>query len=90
MKNRKTKRPSFETAVQLAIGLELSKDEAIDFISRAGLAFKPCDERDQYLLELIEKKIGDVQDVNDALFFEKFDTLTDPDDNSRTEKKKEN
>ena len=68
--------PSFEKTVQLAIGLGLSKEEAIDFVSRAGFAFKPWDGREQFLLSTIGGKDLSVVDVNDQLYCKGYDTLS--------------
>ncbi len=41
-----TKKPSKETALALAIGLELNLDEATDLLARAGYAFSPSIKQD--------------------------------------------
>ena len=51
-----TKKPSKETALALAIGLELNLDEATDLLARAGYAFSPSIKQDVIVQYYIENK----------------------------------
>ena len=67
-------RPSKKTALALAIALELSLDETIDLIKRAGLALSPSIAFDSIIEYCIETKNYDIYDINCILF--KYDQPT--------------
>lgn len=60
--------PGKQTAVALALALELNLDETVDLIGRAGLAFSPSSVFDLIIEYCIERRIYDVFEVNAILF----------------------
>ena len=60
--------PKKQTAVALALALELNLDETVDLIGRAGLAFSPSSVFDVIIEYCIERRIYDVFEVNAILF----------------------
>ena len=66
--------PSRKTAMALAIALELSMDEAVDLIGRAGMAFSPASMFDQIIRYCIESGNYDIFEINNILF--KYDQPT--------------
>ena len=60
--------PGKRTAVALAIALELSLDETVDLISRAGIAFSPGSKFDLIVEYCIEHNIYDIFEINALLF----------------------
>ena len=65
--NREYK-PSKDTAVALALALELSLNEANDMLSRAGYAFSHSNKRDIIIEFLFREKIYNLIDANDILY----------------------
>ena len=61
-------RPSKATALALAVALELSIDEAVDLIGRAGLAFSQSSISDLIVRYCIENGIYDIYEVNALLY----------------------
>ena len=64
--NREYK-PSKDTAIALALSLELSLDEANDMLSRAGYTFSHSSKRDIIIEYLFREKVYNLMDVNDVL-----------------------
>ena len=62
-------RPKKQTAVALALALELNLDEAVDLLGRAGYAFSPSNRADLIARYCIEHKIYDLMEVNALLFY---------------------
>lgn len=60
--------PSKETAILLALSLELEIDTALDFISRAGYSLSFSSKSDIIVRYFIENKNYDIYEVNQALF----------------------
>lgn len=63
-----TKNPSKNTALALAIALELNLDDTKDLLSRAGFALSPCSKQDVIVRYFIEREAYDIFAVNIALF----------------------
>lgn len=61
-------KPSKDTAISLAIALELSFDEASDFISRAGFAFSHSNKRDVIIEYFFREQIYNLFDINEVLY----------------------
>lgn len=62
-------RPKKQTALALALALELNIDEAIDLLGRAGYAFSPSSRFDLITRYCIEHGIYDLMEVNALLFY---------------------
>ena len=60
--------PSKKTALALAIALELSMDETIDLLGRAGLALSPSIRFDKIIGYCIEHGNYDIYEINNVLF----------------------
>ena len=65
--NKAGYKPSKRVAMQLCIGLELSMDESIDLLARAGFAFSPADKQDLIFRFFIENECYDIIGISDAL-----------------------
>ena len=63
-----TKNPSKQTALAIAIALELNLDETEDLLSRAGFALSPCSKQDVIVQYFIEREAYDIYEINIALF----------------------
>lgn len=63
-----TKNPSKNTALALAIGLELNLDETKDLLARAGYALSPCSKQDLIVQYFIEREVYNIHSINGALF----------------------
>jgi len=61
-------KPSKDTAIALALALELSIDEAKDILSRAGYAFSHSSKRDIIIEYFFREKVYNLMDVNDVLY----------------------
>ena len=61
-------RPKKQTALALALALELNLDETIDLIGRAGYAFSPASRADLIVRYCIEHHIYDLIEVNGFLY----------------------
>lgn len=61
-------KPKKQTAVALAIALELSRDEAVDLLRRAGIAFSPSSVFDLIIEYCLEYQLYDIYEVNALLF----------------------
>ncbi|WP_321973358.1 macro domain-containing protein [Paratractidigestivibacter sp.] len=61
-------RPTKQTAVALAVALELSLDETEDLLERAGLAFSPSSKFDIIVTYFIEHGRYDIYELNAMLF----------------------
>ena len=64
--NREYK-PSKDTAIALALALELSLDEANDMLSRAGYTFSHSNKRDIIIEYFFREKVYSLIDANDVL-----------------------
>lgn len=60
-------KPSKDTAIALALALELSLDEANDILSRAGYAFSHSNKRDVIIEYFFREKIYNLIDLNCVL-----------------------
>lgn len=65
--NREYK-PSKDTAIALALALELSLDEANDMLSRAGYTFSHSNKRDIIIEFFFREKVYNLMDANDVLY----------------------
>lgn len=61
-------RPSKDTAIALALALELSLDEANDMLSRAGYTFSHSNKRDIIIEYFFREKVYSLIDANDVLY----------------------
>ena len=61
-------KPRKETAVALAIALELDLKTTEDLMSRAGLALSPSNKADLIVAYFISRKNFDIMEINAALF----------------------
>ncbi len=83
IKNNPEYQPSKNTALALAVALNLNLEETEDLIGRAGFALSASSKSDLIVKYFIKEKIYDVDEINYNLDVRGFDTLT----NSRNEKK---
>jgi len=60
--------PSKRTAIALAIALELSLDETVDFLKRAGYALSPANKFDVIVQYFIANGKYDIYEINQVLF----------------------
>ena len=65
--NREYK-PSKDTAIALALALELSLEEACDMLSRAGYTFSHSNKRDIIIEYFFREKVYSLIDANDVLY----------------------
>lgn len=65
--NREYK-PSKDTAIALALALELSLDEANDLLSRAGYTFSHSNKRDIIIEYFFRERVYNLMDANDILY----------------------
>jgi len=65
---KKDYRPSKKTAVGFAIALQLDYPTTLDLLSRAELAFSPCNRFDLIVSYFIKKRIYDIYEINAVLF----------------------
>lgn len=70
-----TKNPSKTVLLSLAVGMRLSLDECVKFLSYNGYAFNPIDMVDDVFKEFISKEIYDINLILDALY--DLELLTD-------------
>ncbi|MCR5833780.1 MAG: helix-turn-helix domain-containing protein [Selenomonadaceae bacterium] len=68
--------PTKETALAFALILHLDLDETKDLIGRAGFTLSPSNKRDLIIEYLIQRKIFDIDIVNDVLYDFEFSPLT--------------
>lgn len=75
IKNKKDYKPTKQTVMAFALGLELSLDEARDLLARAGFAFSPSLPQDLVVQYCIEEKEYNVIHVECILFELGLETL---------------
>lgn len=76
IRNNEAYKPSKKTVFSLAIALELSLDETIDLLGRAGYAFSQSNRFDLIVRYYIENKHYNIFDINSMLYEIVEDTLT--------------
>lgn len=76
IKNHSDYQPTKETALAFAIALHLSLEETKDLIGRAGFTLSKSSKRDLIVEYFIERKIYDVDAINENLYSRGFSTLT--------------
>ena len=59
---------SRDQALLMAVGLELDYLEAIDFLSKAGITFRPSDDREVVISHIMRTKKYTLYEVEDILF----------------------
>lgn len=59
--------PDKDTAIKLCISLELSLDEALNFLAKAGYTLSKSIKRDVYIRGCIHQKLNNVMDVDYVL-----------------------
>ncbi len=59
--------PDKDTAIKLCISLELSLDEALDFLAKAGYTLSKSIKRDVYIRGCIHQNLNNVMDVDYVL-----------------------
>ena len=69
---------SQRTAMQLCIGLKLTYEEAVYFMSCAGHAFKPNEDVDRVVIACLKNGICNIYDVNEELYERKFPVFESP------------
>lgn len=69
---------SQRTAMQLCIGLKLTYEEAVYFMSCAGHAFKPNEDVDRVVVACLKNGICNIYDVNEELYERKFPIFESP------------
>jgi hypothetical protein len=67
--------PSKNTVIAFSFALELTLEEATDFLSRAGYALSDFIPFDQKIIEFFEQELYDVFEINCELFDEDFELL---------------
>lgn len=75
IKNSQTKSPSKPVLLSLAVGMRLSLDECIHFLSYCGYAFNPIDMVDDVFKDFISKEKYDIGLILDTLY--DLDLLTE-------------
>lgn len=65
--NNPSVRPARETVLRLAIGLQLSYEEAASFMGSAGYAFCPSDEMDVAFVACFKQGVYSIFDINELL-----------------------
>lgn len=68
LRGNKSYTPSKQTAIALAIALELNLDETNDLLARAGYALSPCSRFDLIVSYFIRKGNYNIFEINQALF----------------------
>lgn len=68
IKNNKNYMPTKKTVISFAIALELTLDETIDFMSKAGYAFSNCSKFDVIIYYFLENQSYDIFQINEVLF----------------------
>jgi hypothetical protein len=69
---------SQRTAMQLCIGLKLTYEEAVYFMSCAGHAFKPNEDVDRVVVACLKNGICNIYDINEELYERKFPVFESP------------
>ena len=76
IKNNPDYQPSKNTALALAVALNLSSEETEDLIGRAGYTLSKSSKKDLIIEYFIKEKIFDVDEINYNLDIRGFETLT--------------
>ncbi|MDO4622619.1 MAG: macro domain-containing protein [Eubacteriales bacterium] len=68
IKNKEGYTPKKPAVFALALALELSLDETIDLMAKAGHAFSDCSKTDIIIRYYIENEVYDIFEINEVLF----------------------
>lgn len=61
-------KPAKDTAIAIAIALQLSLEEATDLLSRAGYTFSHSNKKDIIIEYFFRERIYKLDDINEVLF----------------------
>lgn len=75
IKSNKNYTPKKQTIFALAIGMQLSLDETVDLLKRAGYSFSGSNKFDIIIRYFIENEQYDIYTINEALFYFEQPTL---------------
>ncbi len=72
-----THAPQKDTVLALCLALRLNLEQTADMLARNSMAFNPSNKYDQFIVQTIQKKIYDLNDINESLFLLGFEQFLD-------------